>query len=76
MEAYKDIRPSTSQPRLHLASTFDPGPGQDYILDLRPSCHFTFRPSTMVILAVVHAHPGQTARYPEEQGFRYALVSR
>ena len=32
-------------------------------------------PSTMVILAVVHAHPRQTARYPEEQGFRYALAS-
>ena len=42
MEAYTDIRPSTSQPCLHLASTLDPRPGRDYILDLRPDRHFTF----------------------------------
>ena len=33
---YMDIRPSTSEPRL------DPRPCRSYILDLRPSDHFTF----------------------------------
>ena len=42
MEAYADI---DTRP-LNLALTFDRRPGRDYILDLQPSHHFTFRPST------------------------------